>query len=185
MGQEQQQLPQEINPSSGGSESLRDGEEQPQDLTGYGALLNQYGQAMVRIGQLEAQVDQLTGQLSVSSGQIGLQGTATPGQEPQGLQLLADRIEALQQLVTELPARTAQSTANTGSSSGSPAEDELQHQRDDELRQIRLQLNSVANQLANTEDELRRFQEPGQRRRLHRQTHRPWWKKLAGNLGLR
>jgi hypothetical protein len=54
-----------------------------------------------------------------------------------------------------------------------------------EIGQLRLQLTSVASQLAQTENELREVLGNRPRRRKPRQDHISWWRKTTRRLGLR
>ncbi len=57
----------------------------------------------------------------------------------------------------------------------------------EELRQLRLQMNSLASQLSITTKQPEEVQGRNARRRgrSRRGSHSPWWKKIASKLGLR
>ena len=77
-----------------------------------------------------------------------------------------------------------QAGGDAGKSSGpesAPAND----RRDEELRQLRVQITGLAQQLAYTQDQLEEAQSRRRsRRRSHKDPPRPLWKKMAGRLGL-
>ena len=114
----------------------------------YEVLLRQYGEAMQRTGQLEAQVDSLTFRLKEDGPD-------------------AERAEE--------PAPKAQSIGMAGGTATASKEDQsLVQQRDMEIDQLRLQVVSLASQLAQSEAQVKRV-EGGRLRRRSKSGHRPKW----------
>ena len=140
-----------------------------QELTLSGELVRHYGEAMLRVGQLEAQVERLTEQL---------RGTAMP-EEPRNLASLAAKAEPLQDLgagSTEAPSAAPSNGGSTPDESGNAVEDG----REDELRQLRVQISNLSGQLARTTDELDHLKGRLVRRRNTKERGLPWWSRLTG-----
>ena len=158
-----------------------------QDLSAYDMLLIQYGEVMLRIGQLEAQVSQLTRQLQSRGEQDSYRGGAYSPQQNRGLQDLAEKVEALQNLISESPGQTRQPTPERNTSAGDQISENEIDPHADELQQLRLQMNNLANQLVLTEEQLEevRGQRSRGRGRRRKREPRPWWKKVARRVGLR
>ena len=100
---------------------------QPPRLPDYDALVSRYGEAMLRIGQLEAQVDLLTNQLR-SSDSPPIEKPERPSDFGSGMRP---------------PENMSQ-----------PTEGHSERDSEEELRQLRLQVTSLANQLQQTEEQL-------------------------------
>ena len=177
---EQPTSPPPVNPVSGANVA---------GAADYSLLLSRYGDIMLKIGQLEAQVGYLTKQIDV----MGKNESLLPGpkrvQEPQGLSELTLKVEALERAAAD-PHQAGGDDGSEGSDAGTSEDD----RRDDEFRQMRLKITSLANQLAQAQDQLQEVL--GHRGRHRRQDvegegasrHRrqtPLWKKIAHRVGLR
>ena len=143
----------------------------PQSTPGYTALLQQYGEAMLRIGHLEAQVAHLTKQLEGGAEQGSDAGGQALAEESPGVRGLAHKVEALQKLVAD----SSETTPGPGAES---------HRHGDEIRQLRVQINSLASQLALAEGQLSEVQKHRPRHRSHRGKSKSKWQSLTGRLGL-
>ncbi len=189
MGQEHLQTPQDVTPPQGNPEPHSSADGSLQDDLARDALLRQYGQAMLKIGQLEAQVEQLTSQLQARARQEIYSYGPAPVQDPQGLRDLVEKVEALQKVIVHSPDRASGSTPSDTASLGAQTEGAGRRRYEEERRQMRLQMNSLANQLAQTEEELEevrgsRSRRSGRHRRSSRTPQRRWWRKLSHLLRL-
>ena len=143
--------------SPGWSQSQDAHESSSQSLPDYDALVSRYGEAMLRIGQLEAQVDLLTNQLRSSD--------SPPTEKP------------------ERPSNFG-SGMRPPENMSQPTEGHSERDSEEQLRQLRLQVTSLANQLQQTEEQLEQAKGHRVPRPHRRVKHRPWWKKAARRLGL-
>ena len=137
--------------------SRGDQEENPRHSLVYDALIRQYGEVMQKIGRLEAQMADVTNQLSRND---------SP---------LAEELGRPEDLGAGIG-----SAENTSRSSEEPSE----RRSDEELRQLRLQVTSLANQLQQTEEQLTQVAGVRIPRPHRRVKHRSWWKRAARRLGL-
>ena len=143
----------------------------PQSAPDYAALLQQYGEAMLRIGQLEAQVGHLTKRLQGGVEQGSDASGQAPVQESPGVRQLAEKVEALQKLVVDSSEKTPGSSADS-------------QRHEDEIRQLRVQINSLASQLALAQGQLSEVRAHRPRHRSHRDKSGSKWQSLTGRLGL-
>lgn len=166
---------------SGAPETEPDGDSQ--GLPNYGVLVRQYGEALLRISQLESQVNQLAKRLEPSDRPEGSAAAINLLQETQGLRQLADWIDSLQQLFVDTPWTTPDSAEEHTGRSISPDDSGIRLIQEDELRQLRVQVATMARQMARSE-------QSGETKRAGRlirgRDHRKAvWKRLARRLGLR
>jgi hypothetical protein len=133
----------------------------------YDELVRLYGEAMIRVGELEAKVAELTNQLGTQEDAQAPRGRGTSVSTSSELQALADKIDTLGRRMTE-----------SGESGPDPSS-----QPSEEFSQLRLQITSMANQLAVAQDELAKLR-GSRRRRSPRTLAVPWWKALGRRLGL-
>ena len=159
--QREQSTPRDQDRGSGGSPD-------------YGALVLNYGEAMYRVGELEAKVEELTRQLVKDGGPV--ESGSAPG--PRGAHALEARVESLEEA---LPSDGEEDARAPGVSSGSEVR-KPENRQSGELRQMRLQIAGLANQLAIAEEELRNVREHQTRRRRRKDLPKPWWKSLGGPL---
>lgn len=162
---EQDTSPPPVNPGSGANVA---------GAPEYSLLLSRYGDVMLKIGQLETQVGYLTKQIDV----MGKNDSSPPGSklvhEPHGLAELALKVEALERAGVD-PHQAGGDDGSEGSGGAAPDKDS----REDEFRQMRLKITSLANQLAQAQDQLQDAAGHRARRRRHREDERAWWQKLA------
>ncbi|MBM3933874.1 MAG: hypothetical protein FJ319_06160 [SAR202 cluster bacterium] len=149
------------------------GDEAAPSAAAYNALLKQYGEAMIRIGQLESRVEQLRRQTGAGAGPSATPSRGPSGESPEVAALNA-KIESLQATMAAMnqPRPSAPAQAAPGES--------------EELRQMRLQMNNLANHLQMTEQQLASAA-GGSHTRHHRRRgehNRPMWKKFARKVGL-
>ncbi len=117
----------------------------------YNALLIQYGEAMARIGQLEAEVEALSRRLE--------EGGATRDTED-----------------ASDPAAAEDQTTRDSEDEGPPDErPQPATKRAEDLSQFRLQVASLANELARAEGELNEVRGQRAKRRGRRGENRPGW----------
>lgn len=129
-------------------------------VTDYATMIHQFGEAMNRIGRLEAIVETLAERMeALQSGTI-----AQDGQGPDPLTPI------------ETPNGPMHSTTTAAATGDLPLADP-QH--------MRLQLNSLASQLAQAEDELRDLKGRRAHRRRRGQLPRPMWKRALRKLGFK
>ena len=150
-------------PRAGGPVPDRQGcSHKPEEYT---VLLRQYGEVMLKIGQMEARIDSLQRQL-----EAGL--------------LLQDPGRLPQTTTADAPAYTRESDEIPQPSH--PAEqgtDRETPRYENELRKMRLQISTLANQLAQSKDELARLQ--SHRSHLRRRTERrSLWRRLSRRFGV-
>ena len=130
----------------------------------YAVLLRQYGAVMLKIGQLEARVDSLQRQLEAG---LILQD---PGRLPQTT-------------TADAPVHTRESDEIPQPSH--PVEQRVDRETpyyENERRQMRLQISTLANQLVQSKDELARLQSPRSHRRRRRTERRSLWGRLSRRL---
>ena len=128
-------------------------------LADFEGLARVYGEAMLRIGRLEERVEQLTAELRA------LHGQDSHGEAP------------APSISQETP--TAPPHGTSGPSGG---DIEVLQDRDDELRHMRVQMASLANQLANTEGRLNERLVKRSDRRRRKPEHRPWWVRVQNRV---
>ena len=144
---------------------------------GYGDLLQRYGDAMARVGQLQAQVEELTRQLQLgASPPPPSQIKTQPTPEPTWARQLLESVEALRSPAVQQSDASQTTTEQSafGLSTGSGPQGE-------ELRQLRVQVHSLASQLSQTEEQVREVQ-GHQAKRRRSQRHKPWWKKVTESV---
>ncbi len=141
------------------------------DRSQYDLLVRQYGEAMQRIGQLEAELDRLTSTpgdavhnpaTNGSSGSPGAGESSGPTDETAPLTIASSL--------------GATSTSHAGPDEvGTTSPSELEGQN--AIAQLRVQLVSLAGQLASTKEELGQLKGTHQRSRSRSRRHRtPKWK---------
>ena len=133
------------------------------DSDAYSSLLRQYGEAMFRIGQLEARIERLTGDPAERA----------PDEQgpPSQVQNVSDEVEDPEHpSMDHEPEGVMEPPSPVGASSDSDKESA-------EIAQLRLQLYTLANQLAQAQEELDRVQGKVARHRSHRRNRsRSRWK---------
>ena len=139
----------------------RRGGDLPGDFEGFARV---YGEAMLRIGRLEERVEQLAAELR-----------ALPGQESQA-EAPATPIETHE---SQTGRRQTGQPQETGETTGEVMGDGSA--RDEDLRHMRSQIASLANQLANTEGRLNE-RLADRRRHRRKQEPKPWWGRLRNRV---
>ncbi len=137
-------------------------------------MLKLYGEAMLRIAQLEAQLDHATHQLRRSGD--GRVLAAAPELTEQGLRDLAEKVDALRNLIVESNGsspkpRNYPQPAQAGTDDG---------QRTDYHRQL-VQIGSLADQQARALDQRDRSHSR-RKRRLRKGRPRSWWETLVSRF---
>ena len=133
----------------------------------YDTLLRLYGEAMLRTGQLEGQVANLTDQLRILEDVPAPGGLGEPTPASEELRGLSDKIDSLRRKMTD-PSETSPKPSD------SPG---------DEISQHRLQITSMANQLAVAKDELATLR-GSRKRRSGKKQPSTRWKALRRRLGI-
>ena len=124
-----------------------------QDATGaesasdHNALLRRYGEAMVRIGDLEAELERLKARAGDPTTEAGHRASFEPDPSQRATADLAERIESLERRLEDATADPPP-TSETSEGSSPGSEDA------GDLGQLRLQVASLANQLAQAHEEL-------------------------------
>ncbi len=140
----------------------------------FGALILKYGEAMLRVGELEARVEELTRQLAENGSPV--ESGSSPG--PSDANALEARVESLERVFRA----DSGEGADIAEADSTPAASQTESQTRDELGQLRLQIASLANQLAQAEDESREVRGHQSRRRRRKDLNKPWWRSLSGRL---
>ena len=176
MGTEKSDTGREPAPDPGGGPSVRGPHLGPEEFPPYASLLRQYGEAMLRIGRLESQIGvHSAGSSEGGSGEASTGGHAHQTRIPELESLLA-RVTELEKRVGG-PSGTGSESKGAESTSETPTPDRgMNSGRDAEISQLRLQVSSLANQLARAEQEPTGVQESGARRRSRdRHDRHPKW----------
>ena len=132
----------------------------------YAVLLSQYGEVMLKMGQMEARIDGLQRQL-------------------EAVLLLQDPGPPTQTTTADAPVYTRESDEIPQPSHPveQKANQEASH-HNNELRQMRLQISALANQLAQSKDDLARLQSHRSHRRRRRSERRSLWRRLSGRFSV-
>jgi hypothetical protein len=126
-------------------------------------LVGRYGEAMLRIGQLESQLQELTDELRLRERQASAGYATTQFQYTQGLPYLEQKIAELQKAIDSASASGSETTEDDGKKATGRTEPE----ESEEMRQLRIQINSLSGQLAVTDQQLTKIQ-GGRTHRRHR-----------------
>ena len=169
----EEQLPDSESRMSSGPASQRRRDLHFDEAPGYDAVIRLYGEAMLRIGELEAR---LIGVERRGGAESGVQGASSFN-----VAELAEKVEALERRSgTSADTETSDPAGDTKPIS---AEDEAPlRELEEEISQLRLQLNSLTGQLAQTQEQLRSAQGTRARRRSRsRRDSPPKWKFWQGS----
>lgn len=160
-------------------EVVDSGSRSPQEAVDYEALVQKHQDALRLIAALEAQIDAMTRLLAAGADRVtDSSGSGSQGRIPDSAGL-AERIEALEHraFVARIDALEDQTTASpeivrqlrSETTSTSPGREErlARQNRDPNVAQLRLQVTSLANQLAQSEERAREIHAGRTRRRSH------------------
>ena len=138
---------------------------------GYDAVIRLYGEAMMRIGELEAQMFGVERRVTESENR---------GASSSDFAELAEKVEALERRWgTSAGTETSEHASDTRPISAE--DDNLLREREEEISQLRLQVNSLTGQLAQTQEQLKSSQGTRARRRSRRRDSPPKWKFWQGS----